>query len=46
MSTIMDTYNIFFNINNILDEKYETRKDYSDIGRTFNFILKNHASCT
>ncbi|SVC15925.1 uncharacterized protein METZ01_LOCUS268779, partial [marine metagenome] len=34
---LMNTYNLFFDINNILDEKYETARDYSQMDRTFNF---------
>ncbi len=38
---IWDNYNLFFNITNILDEKYETVKDYSQLDRSFNFGLKS-----
>jgi len=34
---LWDTYNLFFDINNILDEKYETTRDYSQMDRSFNF---------
>ena len=36
----METYNLFFDINNIFDEKYETARDYSQMDRTFNFGIK------
>ena len=34
---LWDTYSLFFDINNILDEKYETTRDYSQMDRSFNF---------
>ena len=37
---LFNSYNLFFNINNIFDEKYETVKDYSQMDRSFNFGLK------
>ena len=37
---LMNTYNLFFDINNILDEKYETARDYSQMDRTFNFGIR------
>ncbi len=37
---LWDTYNLFFNIDNILDEKYETTRDYSQIDRSFNFGIR------
>ena len=37
---LWDTYNIFFDINNILDEKYETTRDYSQMDRSFNFGIR------
>ena len=37
---LMDKYNLFFDINNILDEKYETTRDYSQMDRTFNFGIR------
>ena len=37
---LMGTYNIFFDIQNILDEKYNTADQYSQMDRTFNFGLK------
>ena len=38
---LWDKYNIFFNITNVLDEKYETARDYSQMDRSFNFGVKN-----
>ncbi len=38
---IWDSYNLFFNITNILDEKYETVRDYSQLDRSFNFGFKS-----
>jgi len=37
---LWDTYNLFFDINNILDEKYETARDYSQMDRSFNFGIR------
>ena len=37
---LWDTYNLFFNIDNILDEKYETTRDYSQMDRSFNFGIR------
>ena len=37
---LWNTYNLFFNIDNILDEKYETTRDYSQIDRSFNFGIR------
>jgi len=37
---LWNTYNLFFDINNILDEKYETVRDYSQMNRSFNFGIK------
>ena len=37
---LYNTYNLFFDINNILDEKYETVRDYSQMDRSFNFGIK------
>jgi len=37
---LVNTFNIFFDINNILDEKYETTRDYSQMGRSFNFGIR------
>jgi len=39
-SNLWDTYNLFFDINNILDEKYETTRDYSQMDRSFNFGIR------
>ena len=36
----LNSYNLFFDINNILDEGYETRDYYNQLGRTFNFGIK------
>ena len=33
-------YNLLFDINNILDEKYETVRDYSQMDRSFNFGIR------
>lgn len=37
---LWNTYNLFFDVNNILDEKYETVRDYSQIDRSFNFGIR------
>jgi len=37
---LWDTYNLSFDIGNILDEKYETTKDYSQMDRSFNFGIR------
>jgi len=37
---LWNTYNLFFDINNILDEKYETTRDYSQMDRSFNFGIR------
>ena len=37
---LWDTYNLFFNITNIFDEKYETTRDYSQMDRSLNIGLK------
>ena len=40
---LWDTYNLLFNIDNILDEKYETTRDYSQMDRSFNFgIIRSY----
>ena len=40
---LWDTLNIFFDINNILDEKYETTRDYSQMDRSYNFgIMRSY----
>ena len=33
---IWDKYNLHLKITNLLDEKYETARDYSQLGRSFN----------
>ena len=38
---LWNKYNIFFNITNVLNEKYETARDYSQMDRSFNFGIKN-----
>jgi len=37
---LWNTYNLFFDINNILDEKYETVRDYTQMDRSFNFGIR------
>ena len=37
---LWETYNLFFDINNILYEKYETTRDYSQMDRSFNFGIR------
>ena len=37
---LWNTYNLFFNITNIFDEKYETVRDYSQMDRSFNFGIR------
>ena len=37
---LFNTYNLFFDINNILDEKYETVRDYSQSERSYNFGIR------
>ena len=37
---IFDNYDLYFDIVNISDKKYETAQDYSQMGRSFNFGLK------
>jgi vitamin B12 transporter len=36
----LNTYNLFFNITNVLDKKYQTSQDYNQMDRSFNFGLK------
>ena len=36
----LNQYNLYFDINNILDKKYETAQDYSQMDRSFNFGIK------
>ena len=38
---IWESYNLFFNITNIFDEKYETVRDYSQLDRSFNIGFKS-----
>ena len=33
---ILNTYNLYLKVANFLDEKYETARDYSQLGRSFN----------
>ncbi len=37
---LLNSYNLFFNITNVFDEKYETTRDYSQMDRSFNIGLK------
>ena len=37
---LMNTYNLFFDINNIFNETYETARDYSQMDRSFNFGIR------
>jgi len=37
---LLNSYNLFFDINNILDEKYETVRDYSQMDRSYNFGIR------
>ncbi|MBD1143953.1 TonB-dependent receptor [Pelagibacterales bacterium SAG-MED33] len=39
-SKLWDSYDVFLNVTNLLDEKYETARDYSQLGRSFNFGIK------
>ena len=34
---LWNTYNLYLKINNLFDEKYETARDYNQLGRSFNF---------
>ncbi len=36
----LDSYNLYFDIVNITDKKYETAQDYSQMDRSFNFGIK------
>ncbi len=36
----LNTYDIYFDITNVLDKKYETAQDYSQMDRSFNFGIK------
>ena len=37
---LLNSFDLFFDINNILDEKYETARDYSQMDRSFNFGIR------
>ena len=37
---LWESYKLFFNITNLLDEKYETSRDYSQLPRSFNVGIK------
>ena len=37
---LWNIYNLFFDINNILNEKYETTRDYSQMDRSFNLGIR------
>ena len=37
---LFDSYNLFFNAENIFDDKYEQAHQYSSMGRSFNFGIK------
>ena len=39
---LWNEYNIFFDVTNLLDEKYETARDYSQLGRSFNLGFKKN----
>jgi len=36
----LNTYNLFFDITNVLDKKYQTTQDYNQMDRSFNFGIK------
>jgi vitamin B12 transporter len=36
----LNTYNLFFDITNVLDKKYQTSQDYNQMDRSFNFGIK------
>jgi len=36
----LNTYNLFFDITNVLDKKYQTSQDYNQMDRSFNFGVK------
>ena len=38
---LQNSYDLFLNITNILDEKYETTRDYSQMDRALNFGIKS-----
>ena len=37
---LLNSFDLFLDINNILDEKYETVRDYSQMDRSFNFGIR------
>jgi len=37
---LWNDYILYFNINNIFNEQYETTRDYSQMDRAFNFGVK------
>ena len=37
---LWESYKLFFNITNLLDEKYETSRDYSQLPRSYNVGIK------
>ena len=37
---LFDTYDLFFNADNIFDQNYEEAYQYSTMGRTFNFGIR------
>ena len=39
---LWNSYNIFLNVTNLLNEKYETARDYSQLGRSFNLGFKKN----
>ena len=41
-SKLWNSYSVFLNITNLLDEKYETARDYSQLGRSFNIGIKKN----
>ena len=36
----LNTYNLFFDITNVLDKKYQTTQDYNQMDRSYNFGIK------
>ena len=39
---LLEKYNLFLNVTNIFNEKYETTRDYNQLGRTLNIGLKSN----
>ena len=39
-----NNYDLFLNITNLFDKKYETALDYSQMDRTFNFGIKRNSN--